>query len=509
MSVASVALQPMIALIARRTGLSIREQDQSSLEKKLSARLKDLRLPSLESYYQLLSGETNASRAEWATLLSLITTGESYFLRDRGQFQLLRDRLLPELIAKRRAIAGNGRPSLRLWSAGCSTGEEPHSLAMVLQVLIPDLQAWDCFILGTDINPTAIAAARQGIYSHWSFRMMDANLQTQYFTARKQEWLLDDAIRQLVTFQTGNLVCDPFPNPASSIYDFDLILCRNVFIYFDSTAVATVLNKFARSLRPEGYLMVGHTELHGHSLGHLEARVFPESVVYQQRHPFPAATVEVPQPSLAVTTAPLPSVLATTVQTSPPVDRPPIPAPVPAAMERTIPGSGLPPDWLTSLEEQMQRSHQQGNYPAVIQVGLQMLQHHPQHFDACYRMAQAYANLGQHQLAAHYAERAIEIDAKPLAPYYLLTHIALDQGALETAKLWLKKIIYLDPTAISAYLELGFLYEQEGDRLRTRKMQTTAIALLQQMPQALPVEFQDGVTAGELLCHINTLIQRD
>ena len=157
--------------------------------------------------------------------IALLTNGETYFFRDHGQFDLLRLRLLPELIERRRDAK-----TLRLWSAGCSSGEEAYSLAMLLDMLLPKRDGWNILILGSDIDEAALAKARRGHYGQWSFRMAPPALKQRYFQRKGDEWMLDERIRSMVTFRTSNLIGETFPS--AELRDMDLILCRNVFIYF-------------------------------------------------------------------------------------------------------------------------------------------------------------------------------------------------------------------------------------------------------------------------------------
>ena len=147
-------------------------------------------------------------------------SGETYFFRDQGQFDLLRLRLLPELIERRR-----GARILRLWSAGCASGEEAYSLAMLVDMLLPEHHSWDIFILGSDIDQTALAKARRGRYGQWSFRVAPPALQQRYFQHMGDEWALDERIRHMVTFRAVDLIDEPFP--AGELCNMDLILCRN------------------------------------------------------------------------------------------------------------------------------------------------------------------------------------------------------------------------------------------------------------------------------------------
>ncbi|NKB18258.1 MAG: chemotaxis protein CheR [Pseudanabaena sp. CRU_2_10] len=219
------------------------------------------KLTTPEAYYQLLAtpsiqgskGETDRERSriqEWEALTLLLTTGETYFFRDRGQLNLIQEAILPEIIARKhqaQAISQT-KPSLRIWSAGCSTGEEPYSLATIVKELIPNYLNWNLLILGTDINTESIAKAKMGSYSEWSFRMVSPTIKQQYFSYQDKSWQLDDRIRRMVKFQPGNLLTDDYPSLNSDIYNMDIIICRNVFIYFNAENVETILAKFYQAL---------------------------------------------------------------------------------------------------------------------------------------------------------------------------------------------------------------------------------------------------------------------
>ncbi|MBW3584979.1 MAG: tetratricopeptide repeat protein, partial [Cyanobacteria bacterium 0813] len=275
-----------IQLIAAHTGLQIRPQDRSGLCQKLLTRMKAVKIPFPEKYYQMLATPSLESQSEWRELALLLTTNESYFMRDKGQFSLLEKVIFPELIANKRKLHETLgiKPTLRIWSAGCSTGEEPYSLVIILKQLIPDWEKWNILVLGTDINQEVIEKAQRGIYSLWSFRLVDPELQRRYFDRGKIDWKIDRNLRKLVSFSCVNLVTDNFPNIYTDINNMDLILCRNVFVYFENQYISQVLKKFAKTLRPGGYLMTGHAEVHNHVMHDFQPKVFPESVVYQAKN---------------------------------------------------------------------------------------------------------------------------------------------------------------------------------------------------------------------------------
>ncbi|HEY9603247.1 MAG TPA: protein-glutamate O-methyltransferase CheR [Allocoleopsis sp.] len=283
--------QAFTRLIAKHTGLEIRERDKTALSEKIALRMKALKFDIPETYYQLLSSSTPESYQEWERLAILMTNIESYFFRDRDQFALLRDRILPELIQRKQ-----NNKTIRICSAGCSSGEEPYSLAILLKEIIPDLEQWHLTIVGLDINQEALKKAEKGVYRPWSFRRVDREIVQRYFRLRNDEYNIDSSINQMVIFKALNLVNGVFPLPNSALSEFDLILCRNVFIYFDSPAIERVLNKFYNALQPFGYLITGHAELYGQNLSQFQTKVFPESVVYQR---LDKSLIETPMVSLS------------------------------------------------------------------------------------------------------------------------------------------------------------------------------------------------------------------
>jgi chemotaxis protein methyltransferase CheR len=275
----SVALrEAFIRLIAQHTGLEIRERDQADLSEKILVRMKALNISFPEYYYQLLESSSQESYQEWQNFVILLTNLESYFFRDKEQFNLLRDRIIPDLIKRKQY-----NKTIRICSAGCSTGEEPLSIAILLKELIPYPEQWKLMILGVDINQEALKKAKQGIYTPWSLRSIDPEIMQRYFLKFNNQYHLDIKIKQMVKFQYMNLVHNSF-NKDNEMIDIDLIICRNVFIYFEAPAIAKVLDKFNDILQPSGYLLAGHTELCGQDLSHFETKLFPESLVYIKKN---------------------------------------------------------------------------------------------------------------------------------------------------------------------------------------------------------------------------------
>ncbi|EAZ88527.1 CheR family methyltransferase [Crocosphaera chwakensis] len=482
-------------LILQRTGLVIRPSDRDSFAKKISMRMDAVNFISPQDYYLLLESRTQESKEEWQNLVALLTNNESYFFRDKEQIHLLQNHILPKIIQKKQI-----EKTIRICSAGCSTGEEPYSLAIMLQELIPNYKQWQLSVFGIDINQIAINSARKAIYSPWSFRGVSEVIKGQYFQQVNQQYQLEPRIKNMVQFHLVNLVQDEFP-----FNDIDLFICRNVFIYFNAPAITKVVNKIYHALNPDGYLLTGHAELSGQNLSQFHRLSFSQSLIYQRRkegekqqeirQPLTVKELTIPQfkPIKPAKTLPKPI----TVKTDPvPVKKQPIISPSPIKKEPVKPT-------VNKLLETAKNFIEQERYQAALEQFQQILDINSNHTDAAYWIAQIYANQGRYQDAILYCERLLKIDSLAIAPHYLLARIAEETGKLEEAKYLLKKIIYLDPNSVAAYLDLTHIYTQEGDERRAIKMYQESLNILQMLPPETPIVERGNLTASQLLLQLS------
>jgi chemotaxis protein methyltransferase CheR len=460
-------------LIRARSGLNMREQEGPLLQKTLAARMQALRFSAPESYLDLLSSNLPEAKSEWERLFVLLTNQESYFFRDQGQLSVIRDHILPELIQRNRHTR-----TLRIWSAGCSTGEEPYSLAMMLDQVLPLREDWQILILGTDLSDGALSRARSGLYGAWSFRTLDAGIQQRFFLPRGNKWEVKPHLRRRVTFAAGNLLRDEFPSRIGELHDMDLIVCRNVFIYFGRDAISQVLRKFSATLRPDGYLVTGHAEVHDVALGDLQMRAFPQSLIYQKSRNSPPKIKEVPAP-------------AARFSASPGVAAPVAPLKMaPTRKEQEKPASGQniaratpvkspaasPDD--SQMAAQATALIRSGRHSAALEILDALLEREPRHLAALCLAAQANANAGRLDEAEALCRRAVEVSPFAPLPYHLLARIAEERGDSQAAKVLLKKVVYLNPASVRGYLELSAIYRREGDAPRAVQMQRTALRAL-------------------------------
>jgi chemotaxis protein methyltransferase CheR len=246
-------------------------------ERRLPARLTLHGLERLDDYVAQL-GEMADDRAELEEVLDLVTVNETYFFREDDQLRAFRDRLLPTLVAERRQRPREGRSSVVLWSAGCSTGEEVYSIAMhALDKLGPEPPVR---VFGCDISRRCIGFARRGLYGTSSFRSTPADVRRRFFTPEGELFRVNDDVRAFCHFAQMNLLDD---DRAPIVGPFAAIFCRNLLIYLDEPARTRVVKGFYDRLQPGGYLLLGHSESLLHGRSPFEAVELGTQLVYRKR----------------------------------------------------------------------------------------------------------------------------------------------------------------------------------------------------------------------------------
>lgn len=271
-----VELRMLCELLRAHCGLHFGPESRFLLEKRLGRRVRELGLGSFTAYHYKLreaSGDEELARA-----VDDLTTNETYFLRERGQLRALVEEILPEVELRRRE-RGGGVPSI--WCAGCSSGEEPYSIVMLaLEAgLVPGR---DLRVYASDISRTMLQKARRGVYRDASFRETEPTLREKYFAEKDGLWRIADALKQHVDLIHLNLMDR---TKIALLGQMDVILCRNVIIYFDVETKRRVVQTFYEKLRPGGYLLLGHSESLMNLSSAFELRHLRREMVYQRPLP--------------------------------------------------------------------------------------------------------------------------------------------------------------------------------------------------------------------------------
>ncbi len=237
-------------LFSARVGITVGLEARASIARRLRERLVVLNLSNFAEYYQYLRFHPLAA-AEWDQAVELLTTNETYFFREEFQLRAFRQELLPQFAEQARA-----RRRLIVWSAGCSTGEEVYTVAMLIH-LSGLFEGWDVRVLGSDISKRCITFARRGVYGPASFRVTSPELRRQFFTEEKDGWQVVEPIRSMCHFGQMNLLDE---DRARILGRVDAVFCRNVLIYFDAHSRKRVIDIFQDRLYPGGVLLLGHSE---------------------------------------------------------------------------------------------------------------------------------------------------------------------------------------------------------------------------------------------------------
>lgn len=440
------------ALIADRLGLDFGERRQADLERGLARASRNSPASTPEAYLAWLASLLQED-PEWAHLAGHLTVGETYFFRDRACFEALEHEVLPALIAARRS---EGPLRLRLWSAGCATGEEPYSLAILLDRLLPDLADWSVTLLATDINPDALARAERGVYREWALRETPPWIRERYLHRRGPETFeLAPRIRRSVTFAPLNLARESYPSVVTNTSAMDLIVCRNVLMYFTPEAQRAAAARLQRALVTGGWLVVSPAETSTDLFRPLVPVNFPGAILYRN-DPTPV-------------TPPLPPWAPETLLLEPP-------APVPVVDAPGEPVLREPP---SPWEEQAEEG------PVVAATDLQR--------------ARALADRGDLEEAGQVCEAVLATDRLDPEAHILLAAICQERGEIPRALEALRRAIYLAPDSASAHFLLGTLLLRHGERRRARRCLETVVAILSPFPPDEPVPGGDGLTVGRLL----------
>jgi len=254
-------------LVHDECGIVLAEAKKGLVVSRLTRRLRELNFLDFGQYCRMLKSEQGTD--ERAKLISALTTNVTKFFREDHHFRSLEKQIFPELIDRARR-----RGRVRIWSAGCSTGEEPYSIAMELLDLCNDAQSLDIRILATDIDPQVLATASAGRYSDTAVAGVPASRRSRYFKSSSGSFEVAQALRELITFAPLNLVGQwPIRGP------FDVIFCRNVVIYFDSATQELLWQRFAGLIPASGHLFIGHSE----RLGRAAERYFATNGITQYR----------------------------------------------------------------------------------------------------------------------------------------------------------------------------------------------------------------------------------
>ncbi|MEX2117316.1 MAG: CheR family methyltransferase [Bacteroidota bacterium] len=465
--------------VAEHLALNFPKERWNDLERTITAAATEFGYPEVETFIQRIISSP-MTHEHMDILTTHLTTNETYFWREPETFEALEQAILPELIRSRQE-----QKRIRIWSAGCSTGEEPYSIAIALHRAIPQMEDWDIAILATDINPRILQKTTAGLFGQWSFRNSPRWLRENYFAPKEKDMFeILPEIKRMVKFEYLNLADDVFPSSRNNTNAMDIILCRNVLMYFSEKRCRQVVHGLFNSLVPSGYLVVSATELSLPSLSEFTAMNFPGAVLFQktstdlkgQRH-MPAEA-----PGHASWGHPWQVSPVNTLEEREPQHE-----------EIEI---GILPETATPLQSHAMFDnalalYAQGYYEEVIE----MLRKDDPTSEERVLVIRAYANQGKIHQALQSCERAIAADKLNPGLHYLYATILQENNQLDEAVTSLKRAIFLDPNFVLSYYSLGKIYQRLGNVSSANKCAENVLTILNTCrPEEILFE-SEGLTA--------------
>ena len=491
-------------LILNRTGMLLGQRRQNALGRGVTEQAQNMAQGDVDRYFSLLE-KADTDTPLWDELIQEITIGETYFFRDKSQISTLEKHILPQIISNHQHDR-----RIRIWSAGCASGEEPYTLAMLLSELIMDLDQWNITILGTDIDRSSLEKARGANYRNWSFRQTDEIYKSRYFRNNGEIYQLVPWVQKRVHFSYLNLNETVYPSLATNTNALDLILCRNVAIYYSQAVIQRVAERFHRCLISGGWLMMGASETSIPVFHQYAACNFSGATVFQKRD-FPVSKTVRFHMNLMGEHG----------------HRDPIAPPLDTSMSMWEPDPGAEPfsqrmEMAKITEASPRESIKKQDEVDPFELGTQLIREKRYeeaiaHFQSCvasnpgdgaslYQLARIYANLGKMTAARSFCEQAISINPLSSEAHYTLALICQETGDLAMAMAQVKQAIFIDNRFILAHFSMTLLCQQMGQKETAQRHRQQAIRLASQLDPDKILFGSDDLTARTLLTMLKTLI---
>jgi len=465
--------------VASRGGLYFKDHDLRNLEGAISLRMKSRGIHSLPGYYAYLTTSPQKEN-EFRELLNIITINHTYFFRNTPQFKAFREKVLPEVIARKlRGANTKEKPSLRIWSAGCATGEEAYSIAMVVSDLIGDVENWDINILATDASEDALRRAQKGLYGRNSAKHVDEEHIAKYFTKEEDRYAINDTIKNMVNFAYFNLMDEEYPA------GFDVIFCRNVVIYFEFETTLKVMNKLFSALTDQGYMFIGYSETLQYMQERLRMVSWEDAIYYRKGLPRRAeaiAPVIPPKEEINIDKV-LEEISRAEAEANIEAERKK--APLPEEIE----------DIIIRIIKKMHMKE----YAAALALAEEAIIADGRALDPYFLAAEIFINQGKPDEAKSKLASVLKVDSLFAPAHYLYGCIYMEENDLDNAKKSLKKALFIDKRFLLAHFYLAQVFKNEGHARNAIREYRNTLKLLSKDDPSDIVAYSGGFNAATFM----------
>ncbi len=386
-------------------GLHIKEHRLGDIERLLKIAASKLNYPSYEDLTEVILSASQLDIEHKNALSSIFTIGETYFFREKPFIALVMGKIIPEL------LGSTPNRKIHIWSAGCSSGEEAYSIAMLIAKNFPSIKPEKCEILATDVNLSAIEKAEKGVYSEWSFREHLDEYTSRYFTKSGNSYKISEDIKQYIRFKTHNLATDPFPASSDSDRKWDLIVCRNVLMYLSPSVIKRCARSFHDSLKDNGWFITSQVELNEEYFSIFCREYFEDGIFYRKCNKNETQKTE-------------------KVQETPAKSKP---------------------------------EHKKRSKSIKVQTSEEHIVKEESIIDLK-KMAEQLANNGEYKRSAELIEKIVARGGADSDIYYLYGTLLVEQDQLADAKEAFKRSLYINHNNFMAHYMSGNIYMKEGNK---------------------------------------------
>jgi len=478
-------------LIREKSGMHLEGSRLDALRSGLYTRMEPMGITSPSQYYAFLRFDSEGQK-ELEELLSYITVNETYFFRNASHFAALKEQILIE------SIKENRDGVLKIWSAGCSTGEEPYSIAMAVLDLVQDNSDIKIEILGTDVDKEALDRATKGIYSERALRVTSDWYRSRYFTRINGKFMIDDSLKDIARFEYFNLMEKPYPRPSCG--NWDIIFCRNVVIYFSRESVCHVVSGFHNVLEDNGYLFMGHSEtLDGISCdfspveisgGFVYVRKPYVDVIAKDGHNEPESVSTRKAQAVELTKVPI---FEQFIETKEPETR----EQDDKIIEQERPKEAEDAQSILYKEaSQLLANEDLGEALRKIEAYMSL---NPEDAQAHLLAGTIYADRGLYDQSVYELDKAIELEPFLTEAHYLLGIVYQRAGQTDKAIEELRKAIYIDKDCVLSYFGLACIYQSKGIKSDATREYSNAVRVLGTLRDDEIIQFSGGLTARILM----------
>lgn len=479
--------------IQRKIGLYFPPEKHDDLRNKLTEVSKEYGFEQISDLTKaILNNHDVINENLTKVLASNLTIGETYFWRDTGLFRILEETILPNLIRKK----ANVNKTIRIWSAGCSSGEEPYSIAILIKRLIPDIDQWNITIKATDINNQSLRKAVNGVYTEWSFRNTPHWLKEKYFSKTGiNKYSLDERVKSMVNFSYLNFFEDVYPSLANNTNAMDIILCRNVLMYFSIEDIKKISDHLYNCLTSDGILITTPSESFQFLSPRFKITHLKDVALYKRKSKEKTILVESKKNNA-------PSKIGTSVGHSNNKEK--RLTNTNKLKTGTIRKTREIKNKVPNFDEAIQ-AYEKGDYNIALKI-IEGLPKKETNQQSHLFLARIKANMGKLQEALSQCELAVSKNKLSPEAYYLKATIETEVGDTQSAYKTLKKALYLNPDFIIAHFTLGNLARAQMKHKEANKLYDNTLDLLTGLEKDEIIPESDGITAGRLKEIITSLL---